>query len=391
MARGTIVTRLQKDGTKRYAAVIRINGKQRWQTFDKKKEAEDWLDRHSTDIRDGSYREIKKGSFAQYSDHWKQTHVIAESMKPSTLNSYLSVFEKHIRPEFEHMNMQAVSAAEINAFKAKLQKKGLAKKTVRNILNLVNLFFVHAVKDGYVRHSPMEGVDKPEISRKRKGRALRAEEIQALLANCETTDTRLIVLTAILTGMRRGELFGLRWEDIDWQHNVIHVRQALYWRYGKHIRPAEGELFAFIDPKSDSSIREIDLSPTLKVELTARRDQKSMITVSASGEMSVKEPTGLVFCTTEGRPLDPDAFQKKQFTNAVIAAQIGSLRFHDLRHTFGSLKLEQGENIYYVQRQMGHSSIQVTIDIYGHLLETRKPDAAKKTDALIFGKSAEKG
>jgi len=60
------------------------------------------------------------------------------------------------------------------------------------------------------------------------------------------------------------------------------------------------------------------------------------------------------------------------------------VRFHDLRHTFGSLKIEQGENIYYVQRQMGHSSIQVTIDIYGHLLKNRKPEAAAKTDALIF-------
>jgi integrase len=68
------------------------------------------------------------------------------------------------------------------------------------------------------------------------------------------------------------------------------------------------------------------------------------------------------------------------------AASIGKLRWHDLRHTFGSMKLEQGENIYYVQRQVGHSSIQVTVDIYGHLLETRKPQAAAKTDELVFGK-----
>src|SRR5206468_1019923 len=150
---------------------------------------------------------------------------------------------------------------------------------------------------------PMGGVDKPEVSRKRKGRALRPEEIQALLANCETSETRLIVLTAILTGMRRGELFSLQWEDINWQHDVIRVRQALYWMYGKHIRPAEGELCVFIEPKTENSTREIDLSPALKTELSVRRTQRSTVTVSVSGEMVVKEPTGLVFCTASGRPM----------------------------------------------------------------------------------------
>ncbi len=63
----------------------------------------------------------------------------------------------------------------------------------------------------------------------------------------------------------------------------------------------------------------------------------------------------------------------------------GNVRFHDLRHTFGALKIEQGENPYYIQRQMGHSSIQVTFDIYGHLLRSRKPEAAARTDELVFG------
>jgi integrase len=283
--------------------------------------------------------------------------------------------------------MQAISPAEINAFKAKLQtvgketrvdgkvkKTGLNGKTVRNVLNLLNRFFSDAVRDTYVRHSPMEGVIKPDVSRKKKGRALRPEQIQALLANAPDPDSRLIILTAVLTGMRRGELFGLHWEDVDWMHNVIHVRQALYWKYGKHIRPAEGELFAFISPKSDTSVREIDLSPALKKELRDR--------------FLCSKKIGLVFCTAVGRPLDPNGFGKKQFAQAVTAAGLGNLRFHDLRHTFGALKIEQGENIYYIQRQMGHSSIQVTIDVYGHLLEVRKPEAAARTDAVLFSTAA---
>ena len=177
--------------------------------------------------------------FGQYAKHWKEVHAIAESVKGSTLNSYLSIFDKHIEPEFKNMGMQAISSAEINAFRAKLLKKGLSKKTVRNILNLLSKVFTDAVDDQYLRHLPV--IKKPVVSRKRKGRALQPAEVQALLANAETAEIQLIIKTAVLTGMRRAELFGLRWEDINWKADVIHVRQALFWQYGKHVRPAGGD------------------------------------------------------------------------------------------------------------------------------------------------------
>src|SRR5262245_10711373 len=116
--RGSIVTRTQKDGTKKYAAVLRINGKQTWKTFDKYAQAEDYLDRNSRDTPSSEYRESRRGTFGQYAEHWKDSHAIVENIKPSTLNAYLSVLEKHIEPEFRNMGMQAISSAEINSFKA---------------------------------------------------------------------------------------------------------------------------------------------------------------------------------------------------------------------------------------------------------------------------------
>src|SRR5438105_3733681 len=100
MARGTIVTRIQKDGTRRYATVIRIDGKQQWKTFAKKKEAEDYLDRNSTDIRQGTYREVKRATFATYVETWKQKYLIPEKLKPATLNCYGSNIALHLVPEF---------------------------------------------------------------------------------------------------------------------------------------------------------------------------------------------------------------------------------------------------------------------------------------------------
>jgi integrase len=392
MARGAIVNRELEDGTKRYDTVIRVNGKQRWRTFTKKREAEDYLDHHSTDIRDGTYREIKKASFSEYAAMWRQTHLIPESFKPSTYNSYCCILDRHLIPELGPYGMTAITAQEINALIAKLlkgdptaekPKAPVSKKTVRNVLNLLSEILSKARTEGYLKVSPMADVEKPKIEKEKKGRALRPDEIQSILRQCGD-DFRLMFLTALLTGIRRGELFGLWWEDVDWNSNVIQVRRALYWLDGKNHEKAPGATpWTYVTPKSEKSVREIDLSPALRKELL---------------ELYMRSPkTGLVFRTSNGTPLRPANITRRSFGTLLRKVEaerakeklpaIGPVRWHDLRHTFGSMKLEQGENIYYVQRQMGHSSIQVTIDIYGHLLETRKPEAAAKTDALLFGKN----
>src|SRR5215813_5375865 len=105
MARGTIVTRTQKDGTKRYATVIRIGGKQRWKTFAKKVDAEAYLDRNSTDAREGTWRQLKKATFEQYVEKWKAMHLLPEKLKYSTLNSYGSNIKLHLVPAFGTFQM----------------------------------------------------------------------------------------------------------------------------------------------------------------------------------------------------------------------------------------------------------------------------------------------
>jgi integrase len=365
-------THLEKYAERRYDVAIFANGRLKRKTFKRKKDAEDYQHRQCVDVNDGTYREIRKTTFGEYAAHWQKTHL--HGLKPSTLNGYLAYFPLYYLPAFEHTPMQAISPAEINSFKSSLAEKGLSNGTQRNVLFVLGKLFKDGVKDSRLRYSPMASVELPKKSSEKKGRALKPAEIQKLLANCEESDdrdTHLIVMTAILTGMRRGEVFGLRWEDVDFANDVIHVRQALYWKFGKHIRPKEGDVFVFTTPKSKTSAREIDLSPSLKKALR----QKYL----------TSPKKGLVFSGEEGRPRDPNNFLKREFRDAVAAAELGSVRFHDLRHTYGSMKIEQGENIYYVQRQMGHSSIQVTIDVYGHLLESRKPEAAAKTDTLLFG------
>ena len=398
---GSIHKRLLKDGSARWQAMVTVNGKQMGKRFKRKKDAEDWISRLKVDVNDGTYRELKKASFGQYIELWKKTHLIEARYKPSTLMTHRCVLESRILPEFRYFPMTAISSAEINRFMAKVLKEG---KTVGNILGLLNKICKDAIADGYLRHSPMEGVRKPKDSKKRMGKTMTPEQIRAVLEIAEDISTdprelpnvkkatsriRLLFLVAVLTGMRRGELLGLQWPDVDFTNDLIHVRRALFFRRGKYFEEASRGP-TFVEPKSEKSKREIDLSPTLKRELLG-------LSISRG-----KPQDGLVFCTAEGKPLDPDNVIGRNFYSLLQKVGLGKweeikdgdrirrnfrsdFRWHDLRHTFGSLKLDQGANIYYVQRQMGHSSIQVTVDIYGHLLENRKPEEAAKTDRLVFG------
>jgi len=373
MARGSIRTRqLARGKEKRYDTILRAGGKQVWRTFKRKKDAEEWLDRNSTEVHDGTYRKLNKATFREYAKHWRSTHLIPASFKPSTYNSYCSLFEHHLLPEFAPYQMTAISSAEINKFKAGLLSRHLSNQSVRNILHLLSRFFNDALSDNFIKYSPMQGVKKPRVSKEKKGRALALEEINCLLEALDA-DTYLMVLTALLTGVRESELFGLFWEDFDWDHDVVRVRRQLFWRFGRYQERKEGSPgYIFVKPKSHYAFREIDISPILKKELLMRY---------LGGPKR-----GLVFRTSKGTPFVPNNIYKRKFRPALQMAGIkGNVRFHDLRHTFGALKIEQGENPYYIQRQMGHSSIQVTFDVYGHLLKSRKPEAAARTDALVFG------
>ncbi len=382
MARGTIITKVTKDGTKRYKTIIRINGKQQWRTWNKKRDAEDYLDDLSPEVRDHTYREIRKATFAEYVAIWKQVNLNDKMLKPSTIPSYASVIEHHLLPAFKGFPMQAITSDEISLLSTKLLKNGLSGKTANNILNLLGKILANAKKDHYLKFNPMPDVDRPQMDKEQKGRALKPDEIQSILKPAEGTDHAAIA-TAIATGMRRGEQFGLDWENVDFENNLIRIRRALYWKRGKYHDRKEGEPeYVFILPKSKKSIRDIDMSPELRKEL--------LQLYMKSGKK------GLVFPSAAGTPMDPENFVKRNFQRVLDKAEekraedsfpvIGKIRWHDLRHTYGSLKIDQGEDLLYVSRQMGHSSLQVTGDIYAHQIRAHRPEAAAKTDAMIFGK-----
>jgi len=390
MARGTIVTRSQKDGTKRYACVIRIDGKQKWTTFAKKKDAEAYLDKNSTDIREGTYRELKLATFDGYLKVWKAKHLIPEKLKPATLNCYGSNIARHLSPAFGSRPMAAIDSDDVTRFESELLVSGQSPKSTRNLLNLASRIFRDAKADGYLRISPMMDLKLAKLP-EREARALTKAEVSTLLEQCQSDPTlRLVVMLGLLAGLRRNEIFALSWEDVEISSNVIRVRRNLFWRHGKYQakRKEDDPAWVLHPPKTAASIRAVDLSPKLKTELLSYSLQ--------SGRRK-----GLIFQTGNGGPFDPHNFYERQFKSALERAmndeegnprkdgpEFGDVTMHTLRHTFGSIKIEHNENLVYVSKQMGHAKPSITADVYAHLLKERRPEAALRTDEFLFGKSA---
>ncbi len=169
-----------------------------------------------------------------------------------------------------------------------------------------------------------------------------------------------------MTGMREGEILGLQWGDVDWTNNQILVRRTL-------TRTKDG--WKFYEPKTKNSRRRIDVDPILLLEL---KKWKLLQPTSV--------PTDLVFASPSGQPLHRSTLYKQGFLPALRRTGLPRIRFHDLRHTYASLLIDQGEHPKYIQMQMGHSSIKVTMDIYGHLMEKVNVKSASKLAKTVFGK-----
>jgi integrase len=189
---------------------------------------------------------------------------------------------------------------------------------------------------------------------------LTPEQIRALIDAAPDLKSKTLFMMAVGTGMRQGELFGLKWDDIDWISGQVKVNRT--YNHGR-----------FYEPKSKASHRRIDLAPQLIAQLK---------------EWQLACPPNtldLVFPNGGGKPFNDGNFRGRTFYSVLKKARIPKIRFHDLRHCYASLLIDQGESPKYIQAQMGHSSINVTFDIYGHLMKDSNQESATKLGNTIFG------
>jgi integrase len=291
----------------------------------------------------------------RYSEQWLRLYAEVEC-KPSTVASYRQLLRLYLYPRFGETRLDAITRDAVKDYLASLVAQGKL-----SIVCTLRVIFNAAVEDGVVDRNPSARLGRFTKSEKPKfqATALTTKEAEALLDSARTRcpDYHPLFLTALPAGLRRGELIALKWGDIQFGESEADAnRYILVQRNYTH--------GAFTTPKSNKS-RRVDLSRQLRRALQELRD-KRLLETFLKGRTSTAED--LVFPSKTGTVLDPANMIHCYFTPAVETAGLRHIRFHDLRHSFGSLLIQQGASLVYVKEQMGHSSIQVTVDTYGHLI-----------------------
>lgn len=364
----------QHEGAK-YYVVYRAGRRQRWEPVGRqKKDAERRLTEILSALQMGTYREIKVIGFEDFADKWVRDYAEGR-LKPLTLRRYRSLIKCYLNPAFNGFVLTQLSAENIEGFLSQWKhRKDRKPRTINQALAVLKIMMKYAKKWGYVRENPTEDVRPLQVEQKERD-FLRPHEIRPLLEQLDDP-YRTLILTGILTGMRVGELLGLQWGDVDFVNHVIHVRRTIYWLSKKELGGEvadDARLWRFGSPKSKQSVRAIVMTPRLKEAFELHR-------------MSCPEsPHDLVFCTRKGTPINPANLLRREFLPALAGAGLRRIRLHDLRHTFAALLINQGVNPKFIQSQLGHASIQMTMDTYGHLFPGAYLDVGEQLDANVFG------
>jgi integrase len=293
--------------------------------------------------------------------------------EPSTVQNYELALRKHVLPVLGHRRLREITREDLQNLVAEKVKAGLSRSWIRSIIAPVRELLNHAMDDGLLDRNP--ALRLARFSRKakaQKGRIdpLTPEEELRLLETAERDYPRWypLFLTALRTGMREGELLALEWGQIDFAGGYIQVDRSLS---GGNVVPTKS-----------GRIRRIPLSPVLAEKLAAL---KELHTAEATFRGQPLSP--LVFPTRNGRHLDPGTVLDALY-RCLEQTGLRRVRFHDLRHTFATRLIANGTSLAYVRDLLGHSSIQITVDVYGHLCPSGSRKAISDLDATRRNLSA---
>jgi integrase len=310
---------------------------------------------------------------SQLLDRWHK--VIIATRRETTAINYRYVIDKHlvgfVLREGRTLGSKKLALLTFDDVDALLDAKreaGLAPSTRRLIRSILVQAINQAIKWRIVTRNEA-AMSTPVSMNRAEGRSMTAAQAKQLMNALRDAPTGCLFMLMLMTGMRRGEALGLRWENIDLKKGVISIRQQL--------QRIDGQL-KITEVKTEKSRRAINLSMSMVQELKIHKLSQA----KARRESAIWQDTGFVFTSTIGTPLDPRNVAKR-FDSACHKARIGKWHPHELRHTAASLMLANGTPLQVVSSILGHASIRITSDVYGHVQAPQRKDAAEAMAAVL--------
>lgn len=346
-----------------------------------KRDAEVVLAEIERQIRMGAYVKPANLTLTEYLDMWLEKSA-APRVGDKTLQEYRQIVHNHLDPALGNLVLQRISPLDIQSYIAAALKSGrmngkggLSDRTVRHHYALLHSAFNQAVRWQLMVRNPVDAVDPPRVASPEMV-VLREEDIPVLVNEAKGTDLYIPIMIALGTGLRRGEILGLTFLNVDLKMGTISVVRSLeQTRQGVKTK----------QPKTHRSRRPVRLPPEL---IRILRAHKAAAMLRFGPDFS---EDCYVCLRRDGSAWPPDVFSHR-FTDMVRHLDIPRIRFHDLRHTVATISLKHGVHPKTVSEMLGHSSVNITLDTYSHVLpDIQDQAAAKINDVLrnaLYGKTS---
>lgn len=309
----------------------------------------------------------------EYLERWLKDSVRG-TVKQRTLENYAYVVKLDLVPSLGHLKLKALTPMHVQGLYSSKLDSGLSVRTVRLVHTTLHKALKQAVRWGLVPRNVTEATNPPKLSRdaRKEIRPLTREQSLALLDTARGDRLEALYILALTTGLREGELLGLRWQDVDLEGDTLCVRQQL--------SRTKKDGLCFTTPKSPKSRRSIKLTrsavDTLKRHKAAQNGERLRLG-------TLWQDTGLVFTSVKGTPLDVANLTYGSFRPLLERAGLPRIRFHDLRRSCATLLLLRNVNPKIVQEMLGHANISETMDTYSHVLPSMQEIAVSEMESAL--------
>ena len=358
----------RKDG--RWVASITLENRKRKTLYGKtRREVQEKLKAALHEQQQGMLAIGPQQTLKSYLDQWLE-EVHKPTIRIGTYVRYRVILDKHLIPGLGHIQVQKLTPQQVQSFYTKKLEEGYASSTIVLYHAVLHEALDNAVRWNLISRNVCDLVSSPRIDQ-HEMQPLTQEQVKRLLEAVQKHTLEGLLTLAVTTGMRQGELLGLRWQDIDFEARRLQVRRSVS-RPGKY-GVTESE------PKTAKGRRSIQLPQFVVDALQEHYKRQQEVRVKA-GDKWVEN--GFVFCTRYGRYIGPSDL-RKVFNRLLTSAGLPIIRFHDLRHSAATILLGMGVHPKVVQELLGHSNISITMNIYSHVLPSMQQEAMNKLDDLF--------
>lgn len=344
-----------------------VTGKRKQKTkggFRDKTSAQAALRKVLVELDEGEYLEPSKETFSSYIEYWFRSHY-QKRIKETTVASRKYLLEKHMIREnpFADKPLDKITTFDIDAFYNLKVDEEYSTNYIRKMHQMLYQAFQQAVKWEKIKQNPVINADPPTVKRQEMV-IWNFADIHSFLAACQKERHYMAFLLAIYTGMRRGEILGLKWSDIDFSNKVIHVERSLAFV------PKKGYVLTTL--KTKKSKRKVPIPDHLINVLLSHKKRQQEWKAQWEGHYNDQN---LVICTEAGTVQDPRNVLRVM-KRLIDVSGVPKIRFHDIRHTHASILIAEGVDLVKVANRLGHSNPKITLEYYAHLMPNEDDEVA---------------